>query len=389
MEQAMTNINLDRSDWELVTFGEVAIKQKESVDRENTDLTRYIKGEHMGSEDLHIRKWGELTDEYLGPAFIRKFEKGDILYGSRRTYLRKVAIADFDGITSNTTFVIKANQKNILPELLPFVMMSEGFTEHSIKNSKGSVNPYVNWKDIANYEFLLPPKNQQAQLAELLWAMDSVIENEFRALEKLEKTYNALIDNTFSIINADWTYIPLNKIAVINKKSLKSNTDPNYEFKYLDIASIVEPKQLGEMDKITFSTAPSRARRVLADNSIILSLVRPYHQSFVFVSDATDIIASTGTGVIEVKPEHNKKFVFHQFFSRKFIQFCENKMTGTNYPAITSRDLEQFKIAIPTTRDIQDKVANNLEALDDSMKNLKSQITRSKSLQKTLNNQVF
>lgn len=139
-EQMRDGLNLDRSSWELVKFGDVAIQQKESVDRDNTELTRYVKGEHMYSEDLHLREWGELTDEYLGPAFIRKFEEGDILYGSRRTYLRKVTIAPFDGITSNTTFVIKANEKKIDARILPFVMLSEGFSQHSIRNSKGSVN---------------------------------------------------------------------------------------------------------------------------------------------------------------------------------------------------------------------------------------------------------
>lgn len=187
--------HIDRNNWELVKFGDVAIQQKQSVDRENTELTRYVKGEHMYSEDLHLREWGELQDEYLGPAFIRYFEKGDILYGSRRTYLRKVVVAPFEGITSNTTFVIKANENNIDKRLLPFIMMSEGFTENSIRNSKGSVNPYINWKDIANYEFLLPPKNQQAKLAELLWAMDDVIEKDKQVLEKLEKSYFTIVDN--------------------------------------------------------------------------------------------------------------------------------------------------------------------------------------------------
>lgn len=177
IETVVSELKLDRSNWALTSFGEVAIQQKESVDRENTDITRYVKGEHMYSEDLHLREWGELEDEYLGPAFIRKFDEDDILYGSRRTYLRKVCIAPFEGITSNTTFVIKANEDLIDKRLLPFVMLSEGFSEHSIRNSKGSVNPYVNWKDLAGYEFLLPPKNQQAQLSELLWAMDTIIES--------------------------------------------------------------------------------------------------------------------------------------------------------------------------------------------------------------------
>jgi len=197
LEKAIDGLNLDRSDWQLVKFGDVAIQQKQKVDRENTDLTRYVKGEHMYSEDLHLREWGELKDEYLGPAFIRKFEEGDILYGSRRTYLRKVVIAPFDGITSNTTFVIRANKNVVDIRILPFIMMSEGFVQHSIRNSKGSVNPYVNWKDLSGYEFLLPPKNQQNQLAALLWAMDETIQNEKNLLVKMVSYKHAYRKSVF------------------------------------------------------------------------------------------------------------------------------------------------------------------------------------------------
>ncbi|MFT5716491.1 MAG: type I restriction enzyme S subunit [Oleiphilaceae bacterium] len=171
-EKQVAELKLDRSEWQLVKFGDVAIQQKKNVDRENTELTRYVKGEHMRSEDLHLREWGELTDEYLGPAFIRMFEEGDILYGSRRTYLRKVVLAPFAGITSNTTFVIKANEEIIDKRLLPFVMMSEGFTQHSIRNSKGSVNPYVNWKDLADFEFLLPKIDAQNKIVSLFLSID-------------------------------------------------------------------------------------------------------------------------------------------------------------------------------------------------------------------------
>ena len=75
LENTTEKLQLDKSKWILTKFGDIAIQQKGRVDRENTELTRYIQGGHMNSEDLHIRNWGNLTDEYLGPAFIRKFEK--------------------------------------------------------------------------------------------------------------------------------------------------------------------------------------------------------------------------------------------------------------------------------------------------------------------------
>jgi type I restriction enzyme S subunit len=197
-EKQVAELNLDRSDWQLVKFGDVAIQQKQTVDRQNTKLTRYVKGEHMKSEDLHLRKWGELTDEYLGPAFIRKFDKGDILYGSRRTYLRKVVVAPFEGITSNTTFVIKANEERIDKRLLPFIMLSEGFSQNSIRNSKGSVNPYVNWKDIAGYEFLLPKKELQLELLEILWSADVSIQKSIDLLTKSKIYKDCLIEKNLT-----------------------------------------------------------------------------------------------------------------------------------------------------------------------------------------------
>lgn len=393
MEEVIKNkiaeLLIDKTDWKLTKFGEVAIQQKKTVDRENTSLTRYVKGEHMGSEDLHLREWGELTDEYLGPAFIRYFEKDDILYGSRRTYLRKVVIAPFEGITSNTTFVIKANEKKIDKRLLPFIMMTDDFTEHSVRNSKGSVNPYINWKDISEYEFLLPPKVQQAQLAELLWAMDEVIESKIRFFEKLNSLYELFVDDFFGIQKDNWTFKALGTISKINKQSLKGSCNPDYLFKYLDIAGIVEPKVIGELQEMKFKDAPSRARRMTSDNSIIISMVRPYHKSFAYLENSKDIIASTGTAVIEVDKTHDSKFIFHQFFAKRFMKYCEDRMTGTNYPAITPKDIEQFEVSLPNNKQTEIEVSEKLNSIESNINILKSLISSSQSLQKSIINQVF
>jgi len=185
-------MQLNKKNWKEYSFGDVAIQQKEIVDRQNTTLGKYVAGEHMATEDIHIRQWGIVGDSYLGPAFHRKFYKDDILYGSRRTYLKKVAVAHFNGITANTTFVIRSNDEIITPGILPFLMLSDSFTDHSVKNSKGSVNPYINWKDIANYKFKLPPLDEQKRLADLLWSVDEVIEKYnivFSTLDCLCKSY--------------------------------------------------------------------------------------------------------------------------------------------------------------------------------------------------------
>lgn len=146
---------------------------KENVDRNRNPYEIYVAGEHMDSEDLELSRWGVFGDSYVGPAFTRVFHKGDVLYGSRRTYLRKVSVPDFDGITSNTTFILRTmNASVLMQEYIPFILMSEDFTKFSIKRSKGSTNPYVLFSDIGEYEFELPPIEEQRKLVKNLWAVE-------------------------------------------------------------------------------------------------------------------------------------------------------------------------------------------------------------------------
>ncbi len=167
-----------RDSWPIVKFGDVVRQCKESVDRDNNPFDRYVEGGHMDSENIHIRRWGTFGEDYVGPAFHRIFRKGQVLYGSRRTYLKKVAMAEFDGITANTTLVCETRDPDVLlQELLPFLMLTDAFTEHSIRESKGSTNPYINWPDIAKFEFPLPPLEEQKRIAEILWAADEAVEN--------------------------------------------------------------------------------------------------------------------------------------------------------------------------------------------------------------------
>ena len=160
-----------------VKFGDIVREIKENVDRANNPYEYYVAGDHMDSEDFQIHRKGRFATDDVGPAFIRIFRPGQVLYGSRRTYLKKVCVADFEGITANTTFVLETKDENVLLQrLLPFILLSDGFTDWSIKHSKGSTNPYVLFSDLADYEFNLPSMKRQKELAELLWAANDLKE---------------------------------------------------------------------------------------------------------------------------------------------------------------------------------------------------------------------
>lgn len=159
-----------------VKFRDVTNKLIRKVDPISYGLERIVAGENLDSEDFKIRTWGIVGKDFLGPAFHVLFKPGDILYGSRRTYLKKVALADFEGVCANTTFVIRAKEDVLIQDLLKNIMLSERFTEYSIGVSKGSTNPYINWKDLDNFKFKIPDLKTQREIVRILDGIWDIIE---------------------------------------------------------------------------------------------------------------------------------------------------------------------------------------------------------------------
>ena len=172
IEAALLELRLDRSKWARLTIGDIVRSVKKDADADESGLERYVAGEHMTSGNLRLSSWGTIGTGYLGPAFHRYFKAGQVLFGTRRPYLKKVALADFEGICANTTLVLEPRDERVLPELFPFILSAEPFLQHAIRKMRGSVNPYVNWSDLVDLEVLLPTLEEQRRIAALLWACE-------------------------------------------------------------------------------------------------------------------------------------------------------------------------------------------------------------------------
>ena len=198
-----------------VRFGDIVKEVKVNVDRAQNPYEFYVAGDHMDSEDFKIRRRGRFATDDVGPAFTRYFKPGQILYGSRRTYLKKVCVADFEGICANTTFVFESKDASKLDQrILPFLMLSDGFTKWSIQHSKGSTNPYVLFSDLADYEFDLPPIEKQRELAELLWAANDLKESYKKLIVATDEMLKAKFREMFGECGAGkWPLVRFEDVA--------------------------------------------------------------------------------------------------------------------------------------------------------------------------------
>ena len=173
-------------------------------------IERFVGLEHIEPENLHIRSWGNVAD---GVTFTSHFKPGQVLFGKRRAYQRKVAVADFEGVCSSDIYVFESKDPNkLLPELLPFICQSEGFFEYAVKTSAGSLSPRTNWSHLANYEFPLPPVDEQRRIADLLWAADDVVSKWQDSLESLEKLKSSASIKLFNA-NDELEWIPCDSLC--------------------------------------------------------------------------------------------------------------------------------------------------------------------------------
>jgi len=170
-------LNLDKSNWKHVAFGDVIENIANRVDDPSSaGVDHYVGLEHLDPGVMTIQRWGsphQVTAQKL------LFEPGDVVFGRRRAYQKKVARADFRGICSAHALVLRARTEFVDPVFLPVFLSADYFLDRAVSISVGSLSPTVNWRDLKVQEFVLPPLEEQKRIADLLWA----VEEEYKAVD--------------------------------------------------------------------------------------------------------------------------------------------------------------------------------------------------------------
>lgn len=364
---------MDRSKWKTYKFSDLVDNIVEKVVPKNSGLKHYIGLEHLDSGSLKIKRFGE-TESLIGDKL--KIFKGDLIFAKRNSYLKRVAIADFDAVASAHSMVLRPKAKNVDPNFLPFFMMSEVFWKRAIEISVGSLSPTINWKSLAKQEFLLPPKAEQARLAELLWAIDEVIEKEKNVLQKLNSTAQIIFDN--EIKNIEGKCIPLSKILI--PKSGKSQV-PHVREKYIGLENI----ESGSFECNSYSeTSEVLAQcNIIEPGDLCYSKLRPnLDKAFIANFEA---ISTTELLVYDTQ-NVSKEYVLFHLHSRPFLHYVNGKSFGTKMPRVSNEIIGAYEIKIPVA---ETGILNKMFSFQNNSKLVKNKISTSQSLQKSIINQIF
>lgn len=170
-----------------VKLGEVACEYKATI--KNGAGLPVVGLEHLTPGEIILENWDVDTEN----TFTKGFKKGHMLFGRRRAYLKKAALAPFDGICSGDITVIEAIPEKINPELLPFIIQNDLLFDFAVGNSAGSLSPRVKWDSLKEYEFELPELSKQDALVELL-----------KAAHRTKTAYNQQIIATDELVKSQF-----------------------------------------------------------------------------------------------------------------------------------------------------------------------------------------
>lgn len=375
-------------DWELRRIGSIFTERSQKVsDKDYEPLSVTKKGifpqwENVSKTDAHDNR--------------KLVKKNDFVINSRSDRRGSSGLSNLDGSVSLINTVIRPSSK-IEPKYSEYLFKSYEFINEYYRYGRGIVDDLWSTKYslMKNIKICLPPKETQSRIVEYLdnktQKIDDLIEKTEKKIELLKEKRTSLINHCVTKglnpnvemkdsgvewigkIPNHWGIKPLKYISEYNVSSLGSDIDPDYELDYLEISDV---NSLGKISKPThykFSKSPSRCRRILKKNDIIISTVRTYLKSIGFIKDeVSDLICSTGFCVVTPKNNIIPKLLFYLVRSEWFVSEVISNSEGVSYPSIQSGKLMEIKVVLPTKKE-QTRI---VEYLDEKTQKIDSAIEK-------------
>lgn len=350
-------------------FEDIAINSTEKKKPVESDKKHYLGLEHLDSETFKVSRFGSEVAP-IGDKLIMK--KGDVLFGKRRAYQKKVAIAPFDGIFSAHGMVLRPKEDVIDKHFFPLFIASDYFLDAAIKISVGSLSPTINWRDLKELKFNLPELNEQKKLAEVLWQIVDTMESYKKLLAKTDEMVKAKFIEMFG----DPTKFKSEKLSKNVEEmfigpfgsDLKNNCFVSKDEAYCIVYEqrhAISGTITDENRYITEKKYQQLKRFTLLPGDIIVSCRGTIGKIFLLPENAPLGIMHPSIMKIRLKKDtYNKKF-FISLLRNKMDELI-NKADGTSVKmAITATKLGNIDFIIPNLT-LQNKYVDLLDRAEES-----------------------
>ena len=344
-------------------FDQIAINSTEKKKPVDEDRFTYLGLEHLDSGSLKVTRFGSEVAP-IGEKLVMR--KGDVLFGKRRAYQKKVAIAPFDGIFSAHGMVLRPKEDVIDKDFFPLFISSDYFLDAAIKISVGSLSPTINWRDLKLLEFELPDMDTQRKLAEVLWAINDTME----AYKKLISATDELVKSQFiemfgnPLLNEmKWPVQKMKDVAPALPYSGKVSSNSNRC--WLLNLDMIESNTGRIIDKVYVPMSEiGPSTTTFSREYVLFSKLRPYLNKVVIPDDS----GYATTELIPMLPEPKllKQVYLAQLLrGDEFLSFISTQVSGTKMPRVSMNVFWDFEIMLPPL-ELQERFADFVRQSDKS-----------------------
>ena len=304
--------------------------------------------------------------------------KGDVLFGKRRAYQKKVVIAPFDGIFSAHGMVLRPNVEVIDPDFFPLFISSDYFLDAAIKISVGSLSPTINWRDLKILEFDLPDLETQRKLAVVLWSINDTMESYKKLISTTDELVKSQFMEQFSLPTAEangWSVSPVSKVVHKPLSGEWGQEDTNSSgVKVLRTTNFTDTGFIDYTEVVTRSIDSKKIEaKAMRDGDILIeksggSDTKPVGRVVYYQETSENFLFNNFTALLRTcTAELNSRFLFTFLFVNYWnggTKLYENKTTGIHNLKLADY-LDNTLIPLPPI-DIQEQFTAFVEQSDKS-----------------------
>lgn len=254
-------------------FDQIAINSTEKKKPVEEDRFTYLGLEHLDSGSLKVTRYGSEVAP-IGEKLIMR--KGDVLFGKRRAYQKKVAIAPFDGIFSAHGMVLRPKEDVIDKDFFPLFISSDYFLDTAIKISVGSLSPTINWRDLKELEFELPDLDTQRRLAAVLWSMNETMDSYKELISATDELVKSQFIEMFGEPGKDekgWGITSLGECCELNPKRPRDISDEEM-VSFIPMLAVSEDGRINCTDIKPYKDV-KKGFTYFAENDVLFAKITP------------------------------------------------------------------------------------------------------------------
>lgn len=356
-------------------FEQIAINSTEKKKPVEEDRFTYLGLEHLDTGSLKVTHFGSEVAP-IGEKLV--MHKGDVLFGKRRAYQKKVAIAPFDGIFSAHGMVLRPKEEVIDKDFFPLFISSDYFLDAAIKISVGSLSPTINWRDLKELEFELPNLEEQKRLAAVLWATNDTIEAYKRLISATDDLVKSQFMEQFSMSQAEsngWSIVPVSSVVIkpLSGEWGQEDTDGT-GVKVLRTTNFTDSGFIDYTEVVSRSIELKKVEaKALRDGDVLIeksggSDTKPVGRVVFYQETSENFLFNNFTALLRPNtPKLNSRFLFTFLFVTYWnggTKLYENKTTGIHNLKLADY-LDNTMIPIPPIED-QEVFAAFVEQSDKS-----------------------